>query len=260
LVNANSSCRAKIETCLKKDGPLNRKVENMTSEVILDALKGHPAHDGVSALVSWATGRYNNSTAHSIQINFHPDGATCHPHHHDRERPNYCGTVCFNLGSTRTFQCKYADGHIDNFNFKSGDVVFFNDLWNRRHTHAVPMCRRSIDNESPCGPRISICVFLSKIDVPRGPADRIALLKPIAKADLHDYDKPKAEEKCKAREAVLFSVRPKPQKSLSHKRQPSHLPAMNIPTKSQILAAVAGLNELQSNLNDKLQAMTKYRK
>eukprot|EP00747_Dinoflagellata_sp_TGD_P023426 gnl/TRDRNA2_/TRDRNA2_129795_c1_seq1.p1 gnl/TRDRNA2_/TRDRNA2_129795_c1~~gnl/TRDRNA2_/TRDRNA2_129795_c1_seq1.p1 ORF type:complete len:533 (+),score=90.07 gnl/TRDRNA2_/TRDRNA2_129795_c1_seq1:52-1650(+) len=117
----------------------------------------------------------------AVQVNFHPHGGTFHAQHRDvysakqRAGPNCScsfrecvGTVCYSLGSSRicTLQTmtdelsgivacgESCEGRTEQHWLHSGESMYFNDVWNRTHTHGIPQM------EEACGPRISIAFLL----------------------------------------------------------------------------------------------------
>lgn len=43
---------------------------------------------------------------------------------------------------------------------RSGEVMYFNDAWNRSWTHGVPP--HDVDADGPCGPRISVALLCAE--------------------------------------------------------------------------------------------------
>ena len=133
-------------------------------------------------------------------MNLHLDGTSCHKQHHDiysiaqREsagRDCTCSfksnvaTACFSLGSSRRVLLKAqrggvtfegsgkvknrcgaeCTGHAKKPWLNSGDLMYFNDKWNRAWTHGIPKhdAEADDDGEMP-GPRISIALLCAEAD------------------------------------------------------------------------------------------------
>lgn len=140
------------------------------------------------ALVRHAETKYDKSVS-AAQINLHLDGKSCHKQHRDiygidqRDRagrdctcsfkPNVA-TVCYSLGSSRRILLR---AETDKFSLKkkcsescggwsskpwlhSGDLMYFNDVWNKSHNHGIPPHDQGADG--PVGPRISIALLCAE--------------------------------------------------------------------------------------------------
>lgn len=279
------------------------------AELVLESLEGHLAHAGLSAVADWVRKRYSGAKVGSIQINFHPEGQSCHPYHQDRPESGplcrnggYFGTACFSLGSTRAFRCQAIRcRRTEDVFLKSGCGLFFNSNWNDTHVHAVPPCSCLIDDRQTfAGPRISICFFLyrndSSLPCPQKAlapasaseaqvarmeqeADKLPPQSPnpddsgrlhfpetrrnlLAKIDTHDSLKtpvilPKIKDNLSASRGKLPRARSFSSiagKSLARTITPtSSLAGLSrSSSEGRILAAVAGLDDLQTMLQAKL--------
>lgn len=116
----------------------------------------------------------------AIQLNFHPNKDTFHGQHRDifsgKQRAGInctcsfrqcVGTVCYTLGSSRQVLMEVATDEMSAIKpccddctgcsrrrwLDSGEVMYFNDAWNKNHFHGVPKA----DHE--CGPRISVALL-----------------------------------------------------------------------------------------------------
>merc|ERR1712216_311983 len=128
------------------------------------------------------TERKYNGFVTAIQVNFHPDGSSCHSQHRDiysvkqSAGPNCTcqfqdcvGTVCYSVGSSRVLLCETMTGTLSSIDscsencegrkekvwMHSGTSMYFNGDWNNNHTHGVPQ----VDEE--VGPRISLAFLLT---------------------------------------------------------------------------------------------------
>jgi hypothetical protein len=45
---------------------------------------------------------------------------------------------------------------------KSGDLMYFNDVWNKRWTHGIP--KHDFERDGAIGPRISIALLCAEAD------------------------------------------------------------------------------------------------
>mmetsp|Transcript_44446 Transcript_44446/g.105313 ORF Transcript_44446/g.105313 Transcript_44446/m.105313 type:complete len:547 (-) Transcript_44446:203-1843(-) len=136
--------------------------------------------DMIHQLVKLSESRYGGYVT-AVQVNFHPHGDTFHDQHRDiysakqRAGPSCTcsfrecvGTVCYTIGSTRPVLLETCTDNLSDIKacgeacqgrkerrwLQSGEAMYFNDVWNRSHTHGIPRV------EEPCGPRISIAFLL----------------------------------------------------------------------------------------------------
>ena len=146
----------------------------------------------IEAVVKWVEERYSHHVS-AIQINLHLDASHFHAQHRDiygleqRDKagrdctcsfkPNIA-TACLSLGSTRRCLveaetdefsqkkpcCPECKGHSHSRWLRSGDLMYFNDVWNRSHTHGIPRDAGDADDAGTGGPRISIALLCAAAD------------------------------------------------------------------------------------------------
>jgi len=160
---------------------------------------------GIDALVKWTEAKYNHHVS-AIQINVHFDASAFHAQHRDiygLEQRDMAGrdctcsfqpniaTACLSLGSNR--RC-LVEAETDNFSqlkaccddckgyhcshwLQSGCMMYFNDVWNRSHTHGIPQFGGDASPDGAGGPRISVAMLCAA-----GAEDPLALCsRPKAK-------------------------------------------------------------------------------
>jgi NAD(P)H-flavin reductase len=148
--------------------------------------------EGIDALVKWTEKQYKHSVS-AIQINVHFDSTSFHAQHRDiygleqrdmagRDctcsfKPNIA-TACLSLGSTR--RC-LVEAETDDYSEKklcgpackgyhcshwlrSGNLMYFNDVWNRSHNHGIPKDGGDASEDGKGGPRISIAMLCAAAD------------------------------------------------------------------------------------------------
>ncbi len=95
------------------------------------------------------------TTIIGVWCNLYRDGNDWTPHHQDSYGAH---VVTLTFGSTRKFSLKEIGGEkkrID-FNLGHGDLFYFNQSVNSKHTHTIPKTAKQV------GPRISVVLFTSK--------------------------------------------------------------------------------------------------
>lgn len=153
----------------------------------LKSIGQHGAADGIDALVKWTESHYDKHVS-AVQINIHIDTSSFHAQHRDiygleqrdmagRDctcsfKPNIA-TACLSMGSTR--RC-LVEAEVDDFSQKkacgegckgyhcshwlrSGSLMYFNDVWNKSHTHGIPQNAGDADEVGNGGPRISVALL-----------------------------------------------------------------------------------------------------
>jgi len=155
------------------------------------------------ALVGWTERTYDKSVS-AVQINLHLDASSFHAQHRDiyglEQRDNAgrdctcsfkpnVATACLSLGSSRRCLvqsetdalsdlkkcCDECAGYSCTHWLRSGDLMYFNDVWNRSYTHGIPPHDESRDG--PGGPRISIALLCAE----PAPKDMLCILPPRSK-------------------------------------------------------------------------------
>ena len=143
--------------------------------------KGEAA-EALSRLIQW-TEAEKDCVVTACQLNLHANEESFHAQHRDifsiaqkekAGRDCTCsfttciGTMCFSIGSSRQMQlstmvdqmsefnpcCSECTGHKQRCCFQNGQAMWFNDVWNKSHTHGIPVA-----THLPCGPRISIAML-----------------------------------------------------------------------------------------------------
>jgi len=161
--------------------------------------------DGIDALVKWTEAKYKHHVS-AIQINVHFDATSFHAQHRDiygLEQRDMAGrdctcsfqpniaTACLSLGSTRrclveaetddfSQHCACCDdckGYHCSHWLRSGNLMYFNDVWNRSHTHGIPAYGGDVDDDGKGGPRISIAMLCAAANDPNA----VCEFKPKAK-------------------------------------------------------------------------------
>ena len=146
----------------------------------------------MDCLVSYVELKYSKSVS-AVQINLHLDGNSCHKQHHDiysikqREKAgrdctcsfkNNVATACFSIGSSRRVKLNAQRGGGEDGRSKrcceecvgvsrkpwlhSGDLMYFNDTWNKAWTHGIP--KHDVEADGAIGPRISIALLCANAD------------------------------------------------------------------------------------------------
>jgi len=155
----------------------------------------------LDCLVGYVERVYNKKVA-ACQINVHMDSSSSHMNHRDvygdqskdRVGPNCtcsfsqaAATACFSLGSSRRALLrretdkhsslkKCCDSCLGAWRkpwLHSGDLVYFNDVWNNDNTHGIPAHNTESDGES--GPRISVALLCAP-GPPPNPMDAVCAL------------------------------------------------------------------------------------
>ena len=140
------------------------------------------AAEMLSRMIQW-TEKAKDCVVTACQLNLHPNEESFHAQHRDifsvaqkekAGRDCTCsfttciGTMCFSIGSSRQMQlstmvdtmsefepcCEKCTGYKERRFFQNGEAMWFNDVWNKSHTHGVPVAKHL-----PCGPRISIALL-----------------------------------------------------------------------------------------------------
>ena len=160
--------------------------------------------DGIDALVKWTESHFDKHVS-AVQINIHIDSSSFHAQHRDiygleqrdmagRDctcsfKPNIA-TACLSMGSTR--RC-LTEAEVDDFSEKkscgenckgyhcshwlrSGSMMFFNDVWNKSHTHGIPQNAGDADETGRGGPRISVALLCAAAD--EDPLGSVCAFKP----------------------------------------------------------------------------------
>lgn len=143
--------------------------------------------DGIDSLVKWTESHYNKHVS-AVQINIHIDSSSFHAQHRDiygleqrdmagRDctcsfKPNIA-TACLSIGSTRRclveaetdefsqkkMCCEECKGYHCSHWLRSGSLMYFNDVWNKSHTHGIPQNAGDADETGRGGPRISVALL-----------------------------------------------------------------------------------------------------
>jgi len=164
---------------------LSHPDRNQSPAALLLLLTKHgkaEAAELISRLIQW-TEKDKKCVVTACQLNLHANEESFHAQHRDifsvaqkekAGRDCTCsfttciGTMCFSIGSSRQMQlstmvdsmsefepcCEACTGHKERRFFQNGEAMWFNDVWNKSHTHGVPMAKHL-----PCGPRISIAML-----------------------------------------------------------------------------------------------------
>ena len=186
----------------------NRNQSPVALRSFLERLNCDTCANAMDALVTYVELKYSKSVS-AVQINLHLDGNSCHKQHHDiysikqREKAgrdctcsfkNNVATACFSLGSSRRVKLNAQKGGGETKKAKkcceecvgvskkpwlhSGDLMYFNDTWNRAWTHGIPKHDIEIDGE--IGPRISIALLCAEAD----PKETLARLSKIGNVSI----------------------------------------------------------------------------
>ena len=168
----------------------NRNQSPVALRSYLQRLNCNECSIAMDCLVTYVELKYSKSVS-AVQINLHLDGNSCHKQHHDiysikqREKAgrdctcsfkNNVATACFSIGSSRRVQLNAQRGGGDDGKSKkccdectgvstkpwlnSGDLMYFNNVWNKAWTHGIP--KHDVENDGPIGPRISIALLCAE--------------------------------------------------------------------------------------------------
>lgn len=147
----------------------------------------HSATDSVACWHIFPRRRYEKHVS-AVQINVHLDSLCFHAQHRDiygLEQRDMAGrdctcsfqpniaTACLSLGSTRKCLteaevddfsdkhkcCDECEGFSCSYWLRSGNLMYFNDVWNRSHNHGIPANGGDADDAGTGGPRISIALL-----------------------------------------------------------------------------------------------------
>jgi hypothetical protein len=140
----------------------------------------------LDSMIKHTEDKYRKSVT-AVQVNLHLDGRSSHKQHHDiysiaqREsagRDCTCSfkenvaTCCYSVGSSRRMLLKAVpcehrhscgekcDGCWEKPWLHSGDVMYFNNDWNRTWSHGIPS--HDYDKDGEVGPRISIALLCAE--------------------------------------------------------------------------------------------------
>ena len=154
----------------------------------LARLEEHECAAAFDALVQFTELKYSKQVT-ACQVNLHLDSSSCHKQHRDiygldqRDRAGRdctcsfkenVATACFSLGSSRRIMiqaetdklsyrkkcCAECGGSCSKPWINSGELMYFNDKWNRSWNHGIPPHDEQADG--PCGPRISIALLCAE--------------------------------------------------------------------------------------------------
>jgi len=154
----------------------------------LARLGEHECAAAFDALVQFTELKYSKQVT-ACQVNLHLDSSSCHKQHRDiygldqRERAGRdctcsfkenVATACFSLGSSRRIMiqaetdklsyrkkcCAECGGSCSKPWINSGELMYFNDRWNRSWNHGIPPHDEGADGK--CGPRISIALLCAE--------------------------------------------------------------------------------------------------
>ena len=168
--------------------------------------------EAISRLVSYTEKRYTHKVT-AVQINMHFTSASHHKQHRDiysLDQADRAGrnctcsfktsvaTACFTVGSSRrllvqTEMDKYSprkkcsaecEGEWKKPWLHSGSLVYFNDKWNKSHTHGIP--RHDVEHDGECGARVSFALLCSDGDPVCAMEPSLSIQMPTAVLDA-DY-------------------------------------------------------------------------
>lgn len=112
-------------------------------------------------------------------------------------KPNVA-TACLSLGSSRRCLvqsevdamsdhnacCEECDGFSCSHWLRSGDLMYFNDVWNRSYTHGIPP--HDVERDGVGGPRISIALLCAE----SASKDALCILPPKSKQKVYGLTMP----------------------------------------------------------------------
>lgn len=87
----------------------------------------------------------------SFWFNLYEDGKHYTPYHRDSYG---CTVYTISFGGSRDFLSKDEGGRVERYKLNDGDLMIFDEEWDRTHMHSVPKSTTQQD------PRISMVIFI----------------------------------------------------------------------------------------------------
>lgn len=131
---------------------LPRKIAQFTYEEIMDDLEQMPTLETIINLFCTQVGV--NPSRLAFWFNLYEDGKHYTPYHRDSYG---CTVYTISFGGSRTFLAKDEGGQVERYILNDGDLMIFDEEWDRTHTHSVP---KSTTQQEP---RISMVIFVKDV-------------------------------------------------------------------------------------------------
>jgi alkylated DNA repair dioxygenase AlkB len=131
---------------------LPRKVARFAYDEIANDLHRMPVLENVINLFCTQVGVDPSRLA--FWFNLYEDGNHYTPYHRDSYG---CTVYTISFGGSREFLAKNdADGRVERYTLNDGDLMIFDEEWDRTHMHSVPKTK----NAAYQVPRISMVIFV----------------------------------------------------------------------------------------------------